>query len=244
MGILKVGDKFTNKKGLEFVVVEYKSARSVRVRFESGFETDDQASNIRRGNVKDLLHPNVCGVGFMGAGKHKSSVGNKDTVPYKHWINMMKRCYSEKMQLDAITYVGCSVSEIWHNFQNFADWYEENGILGYQLDKDIIEHGNKEYHPDRCIMVHKDTNAIFNKPKKTNGLPLGISHSNSVISPYVAHCWVDGVHESKYSNDIDELSEWYKVMKTYSVTTHSKKYYPNDKRMLSLLTNKVERFLM
>lgn len=215
MGTLKVGDKFSNKKGLEFVVVDYSGSLDVTVMFSNGFVRKTRSAHAKNGSVKNPTHPEIFGVGFIGDGAHKSRANGKETEKYKHWHGMMTRCYSKGAKGVSPTYSGCTVCDEWHNFQSFSDWFNTHYIDGYHLDKDIIRHGNKIYSPDTCIFVHRHTNSMFNKPKKKSNLPLGISRTSGKDNYYSARCWVDGVHEEKCSNDIDELSAWYKAMKTY-----------------------------
>ena len=139
-------------------VVKYINAHKVFVQFTSTkFTTWTRSDHVRDGRVKDQLHPFVCGVGFMGVGDY-SRIANPKT--YRIWNSMLSRCYSEKEQLKCPTYIGCSVTKEWHNFQNFAQWYNDNYPVGkdnYQLDKDIKIKGNKVYGPDTCLFVsHRD----------------------------------------------------------------------------------------
>ena len=75
------------------------------------------------------------------------------------WRSMLQRCYMQNESQK--TYIGCSVVNEWHNFQNFAKWFELNwpkdGGL-YELDKDIKVKGNKTYGPDFCLFVTKQEN--------------------------------------------------------------------------------------
>ena len=61
----------------------------------------------------------------------------------------------------------CSVYEGWHNFQNFAKWYEDNYYEieeeQMHLDKDILVKGNKVYSPDTCVFVPETINGLFVK---------------------------------------------------------------------------------
>lgn len=60
---------------------------------------------------------------------------------------------------------------------DLLNWYEEHtyecdGRL--HLDKDILYPGNKEYSPEKCLLVPQRINMLFmNKPNK-RGLPNGI----------------------------------------------------------------------
>ncbi len=118
--------------------------------------------------VKSLTFPSVYGVGFIGVGKHRGSIGGKQTKPYKTWKGMLERCYSKNYQNRQPTYIGCTVCLDWHNFQNFAKWYHENHPTdggNYHLDKDIKIEGNKEYSPSACMFVSPEDNAIKARAK-------------------------------------------------------------------------------
>ena len=72
--------------------------------------------------------------------------------------------------------------EEWHNFQNFARWVEENIYFidrdKINLDKDILQKGNKIYSPDTCIFVPQKINTLFCKANKIRGkYPVGVSYS-------------------------------------------------------------------
>lgn len=77
------------------------------------------------------------------------------------------------------------MSEDWHNYQNFADWYDENyyavGNEIMSVDKDILVHGNKLYSADTCLIVPQTVNSFFARVRsqnKDNGLPLGVKSRN------------------------------------------------------------------
>lgn len=61
-------------------------------------------------------------------------------------------------------YLDCNVVEKWHNFQNFAEWsinqigYDKSG---WELDKDILLKGNREYGPETCCFVPPQINCMF-----------------------------------------------------------------------------------
>lgn len=243
MKTIKSGDIFTNKKGLEFVVIDYSGAFDVTVMFSNGFVRKTRADHVKSGSVRNPTHPEVFGIGFIGDGIHKSRVNGKETEKYRHWHGMMTRCYSKGAKGVSPTYLGCTVCDEWHDFQAFSDWFDVNYIDGYHLDKDIISHGNKVYSPDKCMFVHRHTNSIFNKPKKESDLPLGISRTSGKDNYYSARCWVNGSHEEKCSHSISELILWYAERKTESVITHAEEYYPNNSKMMELLTCKLEHFL-
>ena len=155
------GDVYESNNCGAFEVVKYINCSNVVVQFiDTGFVCATQASHIRRGVVKDYLSPSVFGVGYVGKGKYKASNKGKDTKPYQVWTSMIERCYCSKSQEKHPTYIGVTVCPEWHDFQVFAEWFDENYIKGYHLDKDIKLKGNKIYSPEACLFVNQADNII------------------------------------------------------------------------------------
>ena len=94
---------------------------------------------------------------------------------------MIYRCYSEKSQERHPTYKDVTVCEEWHNFQNFAEWMEDNYdpeiMQGWQLDKDILFKGNKIYSPDTCRLVPAEINDTLKNVKVHNNILVGVSYN-------------------------------------------------------------------
>ena len=101
---------------------------------------------------------------------------------------MIRRCYSKGIQYTTTSYSNCTVCEEWHNFQNFAEWYNNN-IWNDEfcfLDKDILIKGNKLYSPNTCIFVDNRINCLFVKSDKKRGkYPIGVI---KVKEKYIAKC--------------------------------------------------------
>lgn len=161
----------------EFEIIEYVNSNKVKVRFiKTGYTLLTVAQSIRKGLVKDALQPSVYGVGFIGDGIHRSSVGRKHTKEYNIWKSILQRCYDTKSQEKNRTYIGCSVSPVWHNFQNFAEWFNNNYIEGYHIDKDLKIKGNKVYSPETCLFVPRSLNNLFLDRAICRGkYPVGVS---------------------------------------------------------------------
>lgn len=162
-------------------IIEYMHAKDVNVRFiNTGFVLSTAAQSIRNGLVRDALFPSVYGVGFVGDGYHTASEGGKKhTRAYAIWHGMLQRCYEKKCQLRNPTYIDCSVATIWHNFQNFAAWFDDNYIDGYHLDKDLKVKGNKIYSPDTCLFVPQQLNNLFLDHAISRGeYPVGVCFYN------------------------------------------------------------------
>lgn len=161
---VKVGDKFNTSEGYVVEVIEYHNSLDVVVRFEKGLEKSVRADHLKAGAIKNPLHSSVCGVGCYGVGSYKTRIECKKTKCYMTWMNMLLRCYSVKMSETQPTYKSCSVAEVWLNFQNFAEWYYQQPYAnepGFDLDKDLIILGNKEYSPETCSLVPHQINKLL-----------------------------------------------------------------------------------
>ena len=121
--------------------------------------------------------PTVRGVGFLGVGNRKATVGGKMTPAYQTWGGMMKRCYDPSHSVRNPTYIGCTVAPEWHNFQVFAEWYHAQTIGdGWELDKDLTVKGNKVYSAETCAFVPREINTLLINCKASRGdLPQGVS---------------------------------------------------------------------
>jgi hypothetical protein len=90
------------------------------------------------------------------------------------------------------TYKGCTVDESWHNFQNFAAWYDKNfyEIDGerMELEKDILIKGNKVYSPETCVFAPHSINSLFVKGNSIRGeFPIGV-YRHTQTNKYIAQC--------------------------------------------------------
>ena len=159
--MLDISKIYNSSKCGQFKILNYINYYSVEIEFlDTGYKTTTRTDNIRNGMVKDKLSPAVFGVGFMGDGEYKPVVNRKNTKTYTTWSNMLRRCYCPKSHIRFPTYIGCTIAPIWHNFQNFAQWFDKNYIEGYHLDKDCKIEGNKIYSPENCLFVSPKENTI------------------------------------------------------------------------------------
>jgi len=167
------GEKFVTKEGCSVTVVKCTGTKKITIMFENGFVIENiQYSALKRGEIKNPYHPSVCGVGYFGVGVYKSQINKKQTKVYKTWHAMLHRCYDEKTQKRYPTYKDCIVDEQWHNFQNFAKWFDENYIDGFDLDKDILVKGNRVYSTETCCFVPGEINQSFREFRsKLENLP-------------------------------------------------------------------------
>ena len=208
------GDVYRTKKNGDLVVEDYQGCMRVKVRFvDTGFVKFSEAAKIRNGNVFDPTRPSVFGVGYIGDGGYNSG---KDSDIYSVWHGMMCRCYNPNNKFYK-TYggMGCVVDAEWHNFQNFAEWYERNrpeiaDKIKHDLDKDIKFEGNKVYSKETCLIVTKKENIIKRFAKTWSFInPEGVEKS---IYNLKAFCTENSLTYSKmkmlHKGDIKSYKGW------------------------------------
>lgn len=81
--------------------------------------------------------------------------------------NMKNRC-GKYYQLQNPRYEGTYMCAEWseNKYETFFIWldsnyYEIDGETQMDIDKDILQYGNKQYHPDLCLVVPHSINAFY-----------------------------------------------------------------------------------
>jgi hypothetical protein len=156
------------------------------------------------------------------------SQGYKSLPEYNAWINMLQRCYYDKYicRVDGVkTYDDVAVDPVWHNFQNFAEWYvprrkpfDDNNIKRPALDKDILAVPDqpKAYSPNTCCLV----------PAEINGAIVGTDKEDSgIIKAKIGYCVY---HKSKrvteYFDTIEDAREVKRIIKQEHFINLANKY--------------------
>lgn len=191
--INRTGETTYNKFGSLMVINNYISNSNINVYFPEYDWMKFKASydSFKKGSIKCPYEPRVYGVGYIGEGIYRSSEGGTHTKIYLTWKNMLNRCYSNKTHLNSPTYEDCFVVDEWLNFQNFAQWYEENYYEVYNenmaLDKDILYKGNRIYSPETCVFVPQKINNLLVKSNNLRGeLPIGVCNYND--DKFISYC--------------------------------------------------------
>lgn len=220
----RVGEVSENRYGNTMKIIKYGGCDNVEVAFKDGYITNTHYRSFKKGSVFNPFDKTNYNVGYMGIGKYNSTYKS-----YYVWKDMFKRCYDSKYLVKFNTYIGCSVCEEWHNFQNFAEWHEENyytiGNEKMQLDKDILFKGNKIYSPETCVYVPEKINYLFVKSNKRRGdYPIGV-YLHSDGDKFVAQC-DDGkaIYLGRYDTP-EEAFDVYKSFKENLVKQIADKYY-------------------
>lgn len=171
----RIGKEFQTNSGI-CVIMEYKLNTDVTVQFNDGTQVKTCMSQLETGNVKNPNHPSIKDKGFLGVGKYNRTNNLKI---YKVWCAMLIRCYDANTQKNQPTYIGCTVCEEWHSFQNFAAWFEENYVEGWHLDKDIICKDCRIYSPKTCAFVPREINNLFLNCKNKSKISTGITYTHN-----------------------------------------------------------------
>ena len=189
----RTGEIGINNFGSKMIITKYRKYSDIDVYFPEYDWTFKGATykNFKNGLIKCPYNRSVCGVGYIGEGKYKVKENCKNTRVYDTWHDMLRRCYDSKFHEKRPTYVDCEVCEEWHNFQNFAKWYDNNyyEIEGERmhLDKDILVKHNKIYSSETCVFVPHAINSLFVKRDKVRGESV-IGTSPTKNGKYQVHC--------------------------------------------------------
>lgn len=178
---MKEGDVYETKCGL-CRIVSYSSSRYMEVTFErTGYTTSCQASQLRKGTLKDPYFPSIFGTGYFGEGAHRAYLDGSSTKKYQTWIDMLSRCYNtQDSRYPRYGQRKVIVHKDWLNFQVFGDWFDKFYIKDFEMDKDILCKGNKVYSEQHCRYVPSHVNNLLTFSNKARGeYPLGVTYMRS-----------------------------------------------------------------
>ena len=230
----RTGEIGYNNYGTKMVIVQYIDNKKAIIEFqdEYKYKTATSYSCFAKGNVSNPYDKTVFNIGYLGEGEIDKNI-------YSVWSSMIKRCYTQKQNIKQISYVGCEVCEEWHNFQNFAKWYEENyyKVEGQRmhLDKDILYKNNKIYSPQTCIFVPERINTLFVNCTKSRGeYPVGVTY-NKDNDMFHARCRVLEGEKSKtkhigyYNTSFEAFISYKKFKENYikRIADEYKEFIPN-----------------
>jgi len=162
------------------------------------------------------------------------------------WNNMRRRCIPNgRTQSRLPTYVGCTLSDNFKDFQYFVEWSNKQvgfGIDNYQLDKDLLFRGNKMYSEDTCIYVPKPLNMFLCSHNKTRGKYKTGVYYEPDRNKYQAKIQLVNSHKhlGRYGTE-DEAHEVYKVAKEAEARRWAARLeageYLVDEKLITILRN-------
>lgn len=219
---VNVGDVFRTSHG-DCKIIEYNGWDSVIVQFNDGYTKKVQVAQLRSGQIRNPYYPSVEGVGYLGEGSHNASDENGSTKVYSIWNSMLRRCYVQKQQERQPSYIGVEVCEHWHNFQNFAAWFESNKIDGWVLDKDLLSNEKKLYSPETCCFIPEEINSFLTTRKAKRGkYPIGVSKNKNHYRCTVIDANGERIHSS--FKTAEDAFYFYKTHKEVKAKVLAEKY--------------------
>jgi len=125
----------------------------------------------------------------------KVEVGGKTIKQYKLWSGMLERCFDEKYKQKYPTYQGVTCSKEWLSMTKFIEDVSQMkgyGLIGWQLDKDILSKGSKLYSKDTCCFVPLEVNMLLTKRDNARGeYPVGV-YFHKASGKFMARLRVNG----------------------------------------------------
>lgn len=190
----RIGKENYNKYGSLMQIVGYRSNRDVDIYFPEYNWTWYHAryDKFESGGISCPYDRKVFDIGYIGEGNYRTKLNNKLVQEYVVWYHMLKRCY-ETFNTTTPTYENCYVCDDWHNYQNFAYWYNNEYYYcrgeRIELDKDILYKGNKLYSPETCIFAPQRINSLFISNSNHRGeYPIGVSKAQYGKNKFTASC--------------------------------------------------------
>lgn len=177
--VFKVGDNVVLNNG-DIVKIEGLTKTDAMVCFvDYGYSVRACRQALVKGAIRNRLKRETFGVGYLGLGPYKMVENRKYTKHGSVWRGMIKRCYSPVVWRTHPLYKECSVDEVWHDFQNFSEWYHTYPYKedDWHLDKDLLVRGNKVYSPSTCSLIPQEINGFIMQQKSLrSNTPIGVSY--------------------------------------------------------------------
>lgn len=182
-----VGESYNTDSSGIVKVVRRAEGDFVVVTFEDGTEVSATQGNLRAGKVRNPNLKVAFGIGYNGIGEYRQH----GVRAHSFWYKMMQRAYCPAYKAAHPTYEDVTVSDEWHNYQNFAEWCSNRpqySLPDINLDKDILVRGNKVYSPETCSLVPQHINKVLSQKSATRELPIGVVPEGM---KYIARCMIE-----------------------------------------------------
>lgn len=150
----RIGETFKTNQGYLVKIVEYYGCHNCTIEFENGVRLKNITYGVlKNGGIHNPFHKSVFDTGYLGLGKSIPTKNNIHTDCYLFWYRMLEKCYSKKYKdIRVGNYRNLTVCEEWHNFQNFAEWFNKNYKKGEKLNMKLLRE-SKIYNPNTLIFI-------------------------------------------------------------------------------------------
>ena len=184
--------------------------------------------SILNGEIYDNKYPSIYGIWYIGGVKYTWLSNPKE---YGYLKNMLSRCYNkEDKSYKSYGAKGVRVSEEWHNFQNFCEWYlnEKSKYkidIDLEIDKDLkcLQKQNKIYSKETCILLPSELNWFLAGEHKTVGVSpkfvddelvfdarIGINYNQIILGTFKSF------EEAKICYALRKKELWLELLKQYT----------------------------
>ena len=256
----RTGETNISNEGCVMKIAEYDNANDIIVEFqdEHKYRAHTSYQAFKKGRCKNPFYPSVCGHGYLGVDKNGNVPKTREfkdgkrvhTWEYNKWMSMLKRCFDNKYKERNPTYKDTACCERWLCFVNFLEdlealkkeynWSENEKL---NLDKDILNKGNKIYSLENCVLVPDWINLLFIKRDANRGnCPIGVSYHKR-NRKYQAQCNINGkqIRLGLY-NTIEQAFNAYKQAKEQEIKRVanecvSKGFISKDSRLYKAMIN-------
>jgi len=192
-----LGQRRKNNQGYDMEIIKYNTYDDIVVEFFEPYPwiTHSKICCFKKGEITNRYAPAVAGVGITGTKYPTCDAEGKHTRDYQVWSNMIKRCYDPISQERNPSYKDVTCDDRWKYFETFYEWIHSQDnynvvsqLKDYGVDKDILFKGNREYSPDKCMLVPTRVNNLLLKSDKIRGdYPIGVTYYPR-NKKYVASC--------------------------------------------------------
>ena len=213
-----VGALFKTNEGYKIKIIGKDIRQNYyHFRFEDthGYEGIAHSNHINRGNIKNPFKISVLGIGYFGDVKNRCIYFKK---AYKLWIDIITRCIKDK------NYRHVSLSKEWKNFAKFYEWFKNNYVEGWCIDKDLLSNESyKIYSESTCCFLPNNIN-IFISKKSVKGVTY-----NKKLKKWVSQMNYKNkkIHLGVFDNEFDARTV-YLVNKQRKLNEMCKEYNFNE----------------
>ena len=231
----RTGEVGISNQGCIMKIITYNNALDIIVEFqdEHKYRLHTRYGHFKNSECKNPYFPSVFGHGYLGIDRNSNVPKTKEfkdgktatTWEYNRWMHMLERSFDNKFKEKYPTYKDVICCDKWLCYANFLEDFE---ILKQEynwskdeklnLDKDILNKGNKIYSLENCVLVPDWINLLFTKRNANRGdYPIGVCY-NKQNKKYLARCNINGkkIGLGLY-NSLEEAFNVYKVAKEQEI---------------------------